>query len=66
MGAKGLTQRGNYRGKNRRGKIKTIRVLQEILQLPLSTDSEFEGKSLEELQNLTADLQERVRQRRAT
>jgi predicted transposase/invertase (TIGR01784 family) len=45
------------------GEIKTIRVLQEILQIPLSTESDLEGKSLEELQSLTVDLQERARKR---
>ena len=45
------------------GEIKTIRVLQEILQIPLGTESDFEGKSLEDLQNLTADLQEQIRRR---
>jgi len=48
------------------GEIKMIRVLQEILKIPLGTDSDFEGKSLEDLQSLTADLQERVRRRHAT
>jgi predicted transposase/invertase (TIGR01784 family) len=48
------------------GEIKTIRVLQEILQIPLSTDSDFDGKSLDDLQSLTADLQERVRQRHSS
>ena len=48
------------------GEIKTIRVLQEILQIPLSTESNFEGKSLEDLQSLTTDLQERVRQRHSS
>jgi hypothetical protein len=48
------------------GEIKTIRVLQEILQIPLSTESDFEGKSLEDLQSLTTDLQERLRQRHSS
>ena len=48
------------------GEIKTIRVLQEILQIPLSTDSDFDGKSLDDLQSLTSDLQERVRQRHSS
>ena len=37
------------------GEIKTIRVLQVILQIPLSTESDFEGKSLEDLQSLTTE-----------
>ena len=49
-----------------KGEIKTIRVLQEILQLPLSTDADFEGKSLDDLQSLTSDLQERVRLRHSS
>ena len=48
------------------GEIKMIRVLQEILQIPLGTDSDFEGKSLEDLQSLTADLQEQVRRRHSS
>jgi predicted transposase/invertase (TIGR01784 family) len=48
------------------GEIKTIRVLQEILQIPLSNDSDFDGKSLDDLQSLTSDLQERVRQRHSS
>ena len=43
-----------------------IRVLQEILQIPLGTESDFKGKSLEDLQSLTADLQERVRRRHSS
>ncbi len=45
------------------GKIELIRMLQEILSLPISTDSDFEGKTLEQLQSQTADLQERLRNR---
>ncbi len=56
---------GKIKGKIE-GKKKLIHVLQEILQIPLSTESEFEGKSLEELQRLTADLQEHIRQRHSS
>ena len=56
---------GEIKGKIE-GKIELIRVLQEILQVPVGTESDFEGKSLEELQSLTADLQERIRQRRSS
>ena len=47
------------------GKIETIRILQDILQLPPSPDSDFEGKTLEELQQLTAELQVQIRNRRS-
>ena len=57
--------KGEIKGKIE-GEIKMIRVLQEILQIPVGTESDFEGKSLEDLQSLTADLQERVRQRRSS
>ena len=40
-----------------------IRMLQEILNLPLSTDSEFDGKTLEELQTQTMNLQNHLRNR---
>ena len=56
---------GEIKGKIE-GKIELIRVLKEILQVPVGTESDFEGKSLEELQSLTADLQERIRQRRSS
>ena len=48
------------------GKIELIRMLQEILSLPISTDSDFKGKTLEQLQSQTADLQERLRNRRVS
>ena len=46
------------------GEIKMIRMLQEILNLPVSSDSEFDVKTLEDLQEQTADLQDRLRNRR--
>ena len=46
-----------------KGKIEMIRMLQEILNLPLSTDSEFDGKTLEELQTQTMNLQNHLRNR---
>ena len=58
---------GVIEGKNEgkiEGKIEMIRMLQEILSLPVSTDSDFEGKTLEQLQSQTADLQDRLRNRR--
>ena len=45
------------------GEIKMIRMLQEILQLPLSPESDFNGKFLEELQQQTTDLQTQIRNR---
>ena len=48
------------------GKIETIRMLQEILNLPVNADSDFDGKTLEELQSQTADLQDRLRNRRVS
>ena len=57
--------KGEIKGKIE-GEIKMIRVLQEILQIPLGTESDFKGKSLEDLQHLTADLQEQVRRRHSS
>ena len=54
---------GEIKGKIE-GKIEMIRMLQEILNLPVGTDSDFEGKTLEQLQSQTADLQDRLRNRR--
>ena len=48
------------------GEIKMIRMLQELLNLPVSADSDFDGKTLEEIQSQTADLQERMRNRRVS
>ena len=49
-----------------RGEIKMIRMLQEILQLPASPDSDFTGKTLEELKQSTAELQDQIRNRRSS
>ena len=49
-----------------KGKIETIRILQGILQLPISLESEFAGRTLEELQQVTVDLQEQIRNRRSS
>jgi predicted transposase/invertase (TIGR01784 family) len=46
------------------GEIRMIRMLQEILTLPLSVDEEFKGKTLEQLQAQTMSLREQVRNRR--
>ncbi len=48
------------------GEIRMIRMLQEILEVPVSNESDFEGKSLEELRNQTSDLQDRVRSRHSS
>ena len=48
------------------GEIKMIRMFQELLGLPVSTDSELEGKTLEELQTHTTDLQNRLRNRQVS
>ena len=56
---------GEIKGKIE-GEIRTIRLLQEILEVPVSTESDFEGKSLEELRNQTSDLQDRVRNRHSS
>jgi len=47
-------------------KIELIRFLQEILQIPISTASDFEGKSLEDLQSLATDLKERILRRHSS
>ena len=39
-------------------------MLQEILNLPVGNDSDFDRKTLKELQSQTADLQDRLRNRR--
>ncbi len=49
-----------------KGEINMIRMLQEILNLPVGADSDFDGKTLKELQSHTADLQDRLRNRRVS
>ena len=56
---------GEIKGKIE-GEIRMIRMLQEILEVPVSNESDFEGKSLEELQNQTSHLQDRVRTRHSS
>ncbi|MBX3416804.1 MAG: hypothetical protein KF851_04310 [Pirellulaceae bacterium] len=46
-----------------KGKIETIRLLQKLLGLSPSRDSEFVGKSLEELQAITTELQKKFQNR---
>jgi len=47
------------------GEKKLIRTLQEILMIPISDESELQGKTFDELQQLTAQLQEKLRNRKA-
>jgi len=54
---------GEIKGE-KKGKIEMIRMFQEILNLPVNTDSDFDGKTLEELQSQAIDLQDRLRNRR--
>ncbi len=46
------------------GKIEIIRLLQQILMLPQSRESDLAQKPLEELQQLAADLQTQVQTRK--
>lgn len=48
-----------------KGEIKLIRTLEEILQLPQSSDTVLADKTLDELQSITAQLQVRLRERPA-
>jgi predicted transposase/invertase (TIGR01784 family) len=45
------------------GEIKLIRTLQEIGGVPLSDESDLQSQSLEQLQEVTADLRSRLRNR---
>jgi predicted transposase/invertase (TIGR01784 family) len=45
------------------GEIKMIRALQRLLYMPLSTDEEFQGLNLEQLEAITNGLQVRLRNR---
>jgi predicted transposase/invertase (TIGR01784 family) len=45
------------------GEIKSIRMLQGILQLPLSEERELRGMKLEQLESMTGSLQEKLRNR---
>ena len=45
------------------GEIKLIRALEEILQLPTSSENDLIGKSLEELQSIATTLQSKIRSR---
>ena len=50
----------------KKGEINMIRMLQEILGLPVSKVSDFDEKTLKELQSQTAELQDRLRNRRVS
>ncbi|MCA9220408.1 MAG: Rpn family recombination-promoting nuclease/putative transposase [Planctomycetales bacterium] len=47
------------------GKLETIRSLQEILQMPVASEADLGGMSLQQLDELIAGLQERIRNRLA-
>jgi predicted transposase YdaD len=53
---------GEIKGKIE-GKIETIQMLQGILRLPVSEEQELRASTLEQLQALTNDLQEKLRSR---
>jgi hypothetical protein len=53
---------GEIKGKIE-GKIKIIRTLQGILNAPLSEESELRAMQLEQLESMTAGLQEKLRNR---
>jgi hypothetical protein len=59
-------QEGMLEGKREgmlEGEIKLIRTLQEILLLPTSSEADLSGKSLDELRQLAAQLQDQLRNR---
>ena len=59
-------QEGRQEGKQeglKEGQIQLIQTLQEILGLPLSDASTFQDRSLGQLQAITAELRQQVRER---
>lgn len=46
-----------------KGAIKTIQILENLLGLSLSSESELAGKSLQQLQAITSDLQSKIHNR---
>jgi hypothetical protein len=46
-----------------KGEIKMIRALQGLLYMPASTEEEFQGLSLEQLEAITNGLKEQLRNR---
>lgn len=60
--------RGETRGEARgeaRGKRNTIRILQDILKIPQSTESELSDKTLDELQAIIETLQQEIVERQS-
>jgi predicted transposase YdaD len=45
------------------GEIKLIQTLQEVLGLPVSNSANFEGQSLADLRELTAELRSKIQRR---
>ncbi len=45
------------------GKVETIRILQGLLHAPLSEEGDLRSLTLEQLQAMTGDLQEKLRKR---
>ena len=59
-------KKGRQEGKQeglKEGQIQLIQTLQEILGLPLSDASTFQDRSLDQLQAITAELRQQVRER---
>lgn len=59
-------KKGRQEGKQeglKEGQIQLIQTLQEILGLPLSDASTFQDRSLGQLQAITAELRQQVRER---
>jgi flagellar biosynthesis/type III secretory pathway protein FliH len=59
-------KKGRQEGKQeglKEGQIQLIQTLQEILGLPLSDASTFQDRSLEQLQAITTELCQQVRER---
>lgn len=55
-------EKGMEKGREE-GEIKLIKTLREILNISSSDDSQFEGKSLMELQAITASLRDQILKR---
>jgi flagellar biosynthesis/type III secretory pathway protein FliH len=59
-------KKGRQEGKQeglKEGQIQLIQTLQEILGLPLSDASTFQDRSLDQLQAITSELRQQVRER---
>ncbi|MBL8892312.1 MAG: hypothetical protein JNL67_20220, partial [Planctomycetaceae bacterium] len=46
------------------GKIETIRILQNLLELPVTNIADLSDRTLEELQAITTDLQKKLQNRK--